>query len=147
MARGVYESRRQENPNIKDISSINHGNGNIDKSNREIVTSKISILPPKVTETHQVDTLNIVNQLTEQTAIEIVQEPKNVTVEKIKKEASTYDSANAIEAKVIEIKYEKHLLVIILEKLDQLIVWLEEKIIKLIKIIKVLITKIGDNKN
>ena len=138
---------RQEIPNIKDISSINHGNGNIDKSNREIVTSKISILPPKVTETHQVDTLNIVNQLTEQTAIEIVQEPKNVTVEKTKKEASNYDRNRAIEAKVIEIKYEKHLLVIILEKLDQLIVWLEEKIIKLIAIIKVLITKISANKN
>ena len=44
--------------------------------------------------------------------------------------------AEAIETKVIEIKYEKHLLETILEKLDLIIVWLEEKIIKLIQAIK-----------
>ncbi|WPF86985.1 hypothetical protein WEU38_09135 [Cyanobacterium aponinum AL20118] len=38
-----------------------------------------------------------------------------------------------IEAKVIEIKYEKHFLQVILEKLDQLILWIEEIIIKIIK--------------
>lgn len=36
-----------------------------------------------------------------------------------------------IEAKVIEIKYEKHLLELILEKLDQIILWLEELLIKI----------------
>lgn len=36
-----------------------------------------------------------------------------------------------IEAKVIEIKYEKHLLEIILEKLDQIILWLEELFLKI----------------
>lgn len=38
-----------------------------------------------------------------------------------------------IEAKVIEIKYEKHFLQVILEKLDQLILWIEEIVIKIIK--------------
>ncbi|BAQ65980.1 hypothetical protein [Geminocystis sp. NIES-3709] len=41
-----------------------------------------------------------------------------------------------IEAKVIEIKYEKHFLEIILEKLDRIILWLEETIIKIVNKIK-----------
>lgn len=41
-----------------------------------------------------------------------------------------------IEAKVIEIRYEKHFLEVILEKLDKLILWLEELVLTLIKIIK-----------
>ncbi|MGI0481918.1 hypothetical protein ACN4EE_14175 [Geminocystis sp. CENA526] len=43
-----------------------------------------------------------------------------------------------IEVKVIEIKYEKHFLEIILEKLDQVILWLEEILIKIVKKIKML---------
>jgi len=41
-----------------------------------------------------------------------------------------------IEAKVIEIRYEKHFLEVILEKLDKLILWLEELILTVIKMIK-----------
>lgn len=43
------------------------------------------------------------------------------------------ENETEIEAKVIEIKYEKHFLQFILEKLDQLILWIEEIIIKFIK--------------
>lgn len=43
-----------------------------------------------------------------------------------------------IEAKVIEIKYEKHFLEIILEKLDRLILWLEEILIKIVNKVKLL---------
>lgn len=41
-----------------------------------------------------------------------------------------------IEAKIIEMRYEKHFLEVILEKLDQLILWLEELILTVIKTIK-----------
>jgi len=47
--------------------------------------------------------------------------------EKVKQEINEEE----IEAKVIEIKYEKHLLEIILEKLDQIILWLEEFLLKI----------------
>jgi hypothetical protein len=43
-----------------------------------------------------------------------------------------------IEVKVIEIKYEKHFLEIILEKLDRLILWLEEILIKIVNKINIL---------
>lgn len=43
-----------------------------------------------------------------------------------------------IEVKVIEIKYEKHFLEIILEKLDRLILWLEEVLIKIVNKVKLL---------
>lgn len=41
-----------------------------------------------------------------------------------------------IEAKVIKIKYEKHFLEVVLDKLDKLILWLEELIVRVIKFIK-----------
>lgn len=50
-----------------------------------------------------------------------------------------------IEAKVIEIKYEKHFLEIILEKLDRLILWLEEILIKIVNKVKILAKKKGYN--
>lgn len=46
-----------------------------------------------------------------------------------------------IEVKVIEIKYEKHFLEIIFEKLDQFILWLEEIIVKIVSRIKLLTQK------
>lgn len=46
-----------------------------------------------------------------------------------------------IEAKVIEIKYEKHLLELILEKLDQIILWLEELLIKIWQSLKSLMKR------
>ncbi|WP_017293929.1 hypothetical protein [Geminocystis herdmanii] len=47
-----------------------------------------------------------------------------------------------IEVKVIEIKYEKHFLEIILEKLDRLILWLEEILIKIVNKVKLMTKKI-----
>ena len=58
---------------------------------------------------------------------------------KLKQEAHK----ETIETKVIEITYEKHPLQIILEKLDQIILWLEEKIAKLITLIKLIINNLG----
>ena len=46
-----------------------------------------------------------------------------------------------IDVNVIEIKYEKHLLEIILEKLDQIILWLEEILVTIINRIKLLTQK------
>jgi hypothetical protein len=65
----------------------------------------------------------------------IVREEKTV---KLEKETVILEE---IEAKIIEIKYEKHFLEIILEKLDQFILWLEENIIKIINKIKSLVQK------
>lgn len=47
-----------------------------------------------------------------------------------------------IEVKVIEIKYEKHFLEIILEKLDRLILWLEEIVIKIVNQLKLIKEKL-----
>lgn len=65
----------------------------------------------------------------------IVREEKTVKLEKEKV------VLEEIEAKIIEIKYEKHFLEIILEKLDQFILWLEETIIKIVNKIKSLVQK------
>lgn len=65
----------------------------------------------------------------------IVREEKTVKLEKEKV------VLEEIEAKIIEIKYEKHFLEIILEKLDQFILWLEETIIKIVNTIKSLVQK------
>ncbi len=68
---------------------------------------------------------------------------KSITIQeenpvKLEKETVVLEE---IEAKVVEIKYEKHLLQIILEKLDQFILWLEEIIIKIVNKIKLLVKK------
>ena len=83
--------------------------------------------------------INNINQATKEINIEQVKKEEIKTVYTVKEDV--------IEAQVIEIKYEKHLLEIILEKLDQIILWLEEKIIKLIKIIKILIANVSQNKS
>lgn len=65
----------------------------------------------------------------------IIREEKTV---KLEKETVILEE---IEAKIIEIKYEKHFLEIILEKLDQFILWVEETIIKIVNKIKSLTQK------
>jgi hypothetical protein len=65
----------------------------------------------------------------------VLQEEKTVRLEKEK------IILEEIEVKVIEIKYEKHFLEIILEKLDQFILWLEEIIVKIVNQIKLLTQK------
>ena len=79
--------------------------------------------------------------------MEVVKKQNSLTVEKIKAEATTSFGADAIEAQVTEIKYEKHFLEIILEKLDQFILWLEEKFLQCISIIKILITNMNNNQH
>jgi hypothetical protein len=49
-----------------------------------------------------------------------------------------------IEVKVIEIKYEKHFLEIILEKLDRLILWLEETLIRMVNKVKLMTKKYNE---
>jgi hypothetical protein len=49
-----------------------------------------------------------------------------------------------IEVKVIEIKYEKHFLEIILEKLDRLILWLEETLIRIVNKVKLMTKKYNE---
>ncbi|MBE9223523.1 hypothetical protein IQ215_12535 [Cyanobacterium stanieri LEGE 03274] len=69
---------------------------------------------------------------TENKTITIVQEKEFTEVEK-------HPSEGEIEAKVISIGYDKHFLEIILEKLDTLILALEEFILKIIRFLKSLI--------
>ncbi len=59
----------------------------------------------------------------------MIEKEDNITIKKV-------EIQEAIETKVIEIRYEKHFLEVILEKLDQLILWFEELILMVIKIIK-----------
>lgn len=66
------------------------------------------------------------------------QSTKETVITKDNYHQSQENNFQDIEVKVIEIKYEKHLLEIILEKLDELILWLEEFIIRLIRWIKML---------
>ncbi|MBL1210341.1 hypothetical protein [Geminocystis sp. GBBB08] len=68
---------------------------------------------------------------------------ENATIKKDKREKKEKVILEAIEVKVIEIKYEKHFLQFILEKLDQLMLWLEEIIVKIVKKIKSLVQKLN----
>jgi hypothetical protein len=63
------------------------------------------------------------------------------------KNTLTTKKEETIEAKVIEIKYEKHLLEIILEKLDKIILLLEEIIVKLVNVIKIIIANLKKKSN
>jgi hypothetical protein len=66
-----------------------------------------------------------------ETQADIANIKNSVTLTYLTEKVIENEVADEIEAKVIEIKYEKHLLEIILEKLDSIMLWLEEFLIKL----------------
>lgn len=135
----------KETVNINKLDSINHHQKST--SDQSLANSTIATLSPKITEENSAKTLDSVAQLTTKNAVEVVKKQNSLTVEKIKAEATTSFGADAIEAQVTEIKYEKHFLEIILEKLDQFILWLEEKFLQCISIIKILITNMNNNQH
>ena len=106
----------------------------------EITTKAIANLPTHSMKESKSNLLNQVHHIPTSTA-------NNIIKKEALQETLISDKEEAIEAKVIEIKYEKHLLEIILEKLDQIILWLEEIIIKIITIFQVFISSFKNNKN
>ncbi len=93
---------------------------------------------------------NVTIQKAKKTQVKPLSKVKKVEKKVVEKEVNNdwnKVKQEAIEAKVIEVKYEKHLLEITLEKLDQLILWLEEIFLKLIAFVKVAITEFNNKKN
>lgn len=122
----------------------------------QIDTNDDSIVLNNIIEPNEIiieasETIESVNIIIESTEITPdISHQENISLDKtpqkatIKKKNSQELSKNKkviieqeIEAKVIEIKYEKHFLEIILEKLDRLILWLEEILIKIVNQLKV----------
>jgi hypothetical protein len=125
-------------------SSLNNNFFNFIDNNEEIITETQELLIEPSSDCGMPTVLRIEYPHQENDKIvETKNNSKNIIVReektvKLEKETVILEE---IEAKIIEIKYEKHFLEIILEKLDQFILWLEENIIKIINKIKSLVQK------
>lgn len=124
-------------------------NTSSDNNNSIIIREDNQIIPAM--EANIIELTSISNVELSNVGIIEIQEKSEIITEKNnsqsiavnKKEEVNLDNKEIIleeiEVKVIEIKYEKHFLQFILEKLDQIILWLEEILLKIIIKIKILV--------
>ena len=133
--------KRQSQAIVKNhVSQVENKVVHSQTSSISTITKPISLTQIKK-EKSQVIESNHNQELTNKVPVQVTKK----TVSKIENKAPEQpEQQEAIEVKVIEIKYEKHLLEIVLEKLDRVILWLEETLVKVIAIIKILITNISE---